>query len=119
MENKNKDLTIISAIFLLIDILAFIVSAVFIVSLKNKLLLTFAELGVSLPLITRVALSNYYIFITIFIIAILILIIKEMSKRKLVTLVINIASFFIILFFSLIYILALYLPLYQIGKLIK
>jgi succinate dehydrogenase hydrophobic anchor subunit len=112
MQKKIRVLAIASAVFLCIDVIALIGLTVFVVSTRNKFLEIFKDFKITLPIMTRIALWSHYIFI----IVALVLIAKEWSKRKLTTLITNIVVFFILSFCIYLYVLGLFLPIYQISQ---
>ena len=112
-DKKSRGLAIGSIIVLIIDIIVLIGLTIYSISSRASLLQLYKESNILLPYITRIALSfGPYIFIT----GILILILKERLKKKSVTFMINVVALFIILGITICYIIAILLPMYQIGK---
>ncbi|MBA4320342.1 MAG: hypothetical protein C0412_18245 [Flavobacterium sp.] len=115
MQKKIRGLAIVSTAFLCIDVICLIGLTVIVIQTKGPFLAMYEETEMVLPIVTKIALSlNHYVFI----VGALILIAKEWSKRKLITLIINVAAFLIVLFFALLYSLAVFLPLYRLGQIV-
>lgn len=87
MEKKSKGLTIASIVFLCIDIICLLGLTLFVVFVVRKISPMYEDFGADLPVITRITISSHYIFIVLA----LILIVKEKLRKKLATLLVNIA----------------------------
>jgi hypothetical protein len=116
MEKKSKGLNIVSIIFLCIDIVCLLGFTLFIVFVVRRMSPMYEDFKRDLPTITRIAPSSHYIFI----ILALILLIKEKLKKKLVTLLINIAVFIMLVFGGIPFLAcATILPIHKINKILE
>ncbi|MGD9015076.1 MAG: hypothetical protein PVI33_03525 [Candidatus Omnitrophota bacterium] len=116
MQKRIRGLAVTSMVFLIADIFALIRPTLYSIRVGNSAISLYRGFNISMPILTRVAISSYYIFIF----AALILIAKELSKKKLINLMINI-TVLIILVFAIIPFLdyGIFLPMREISAMVK
>jgi hypothetical protein len=110
-KKKIKSSSIISIIFLGIDIVSLILLFLFSVVQGIPLFHTYKSFNVTIPLETQIAIiigPFVFVFYTS------ILISKEKLKRKVITLIVNLAAPLVIIITVLFYVRAIYLPMAEL-----
>lgn len=117
---KFKILRIISTVFLILALLSIVGLTWIILTNRSKFSQLYSACGMSLPKLTMIFLSiPAWVYLIISIFAIIFLIAKEWLPNKLITLLINIVTLFIVGFYTSLYIRVLFLPLFKLQQLIK
>ncbi|MBU2103056.1 MAG: hypothetical protein KKF80_06635 [Candidatus Omnitrophica bacterium] len=108
MEKKNINLSTVSIVLLVFNVIFLFSWAVIAVRFNNVL----EKFGLEQPLLTKICLSSRYVFP----ILALVLILKEFLKRKLAKLMTNAAVILFLFIFTPIFIMAVFRPIFTLSN---